>query len=91
MAIPAECVKRSERDKVLTQNPFKLKRRRILAGLNQVQLGAKSDPAYSKQHISDLELGNRSASPECLKALAEAMGCDMRELLSDEWLTGNLA
>jgi transcriptional regulator with XRE-family HTH domain len=67
---------------MLTQHPQKLRRRRILAGLKQERLGELA--GYSKQHISELELGNSSASAECLLALSKALGCEIVDLVADE-------
>lgn len=63
----------------LSQDPDRLFKRRILANLTQQQLGDKVNRA--KSTISKLELGNCSARPDTLHALAEALGCTVDQLM----------
>jgi transcriptional regulator with XRE-family HTH domain len=76
-------VKRATGDKDLTHAPKRLKYRRTAAGLSLTQLAEQA--GYSKAHISMLEDGqHHSASPECLKRLAEVLGCQITDLIPDE-------
>jgi transcriptional regulator with XRE-family HTH domain len=77
-----ETVKTPKRDKPVTHHPERLKWRRFAAGLNGPQLAAKA--GYTKQHISKLERGEINASAECLARLAEALGCQVTDLMPDE-------
>lgn len=79
MSSAASAVKRPKRDKHLTQDPKRLRLLRIAAGLRGIDLAART--GYTKQHISGLEKGDSSASPECLVALAEALGCQVTDLM----------
>jgi XRE family aerobic/anaerobic benzoate catabolism transcriptional regulator len=65
-----------------TQDPQRLRRRRIEAGLNQGQLAAKV--GKSKSHMSFLESGKRNASPPLLKELAETLNCTVADLMPPE-------
>ncbi len=82
-------VNQPNRHKVLTQHPRRLRRRRIEAGLTLEQLGSLA--GYTKQHMSALELGQASASPPCLLAVANALGCEIADLLPDEEADGTAA
>jgi transcriptional regulator with XRE-family HTH domain len=76
-------VKRASGDKTLTHDARRLKFRRTAAGLSLT--AAAEHAGYSKAHLSMLEGGqDHSASPECLKALAEVYGCEIRDLMPDE-------
>jgi transcriptional regulator with XRE-family HTH domain len=70
-----------------TQDPQRLRRRRIEAGLNQVELAAKV--GKSKSHMSCLESGKRNASPPLLKCLAKALMCTVADLMPPEPTTAN--
>ena len=72
--------RRGERE--LTQDPRKLRRRRIAAGLTIRQLSQKAQVGIGS--ISDLEHGKQSARPGMLAALAKALGCEISDLMTDE-------
>lgn len=59
-----------------------LTRRRILAGLQQKELAEMA--GISKAQISRLELGRTGTSPDVLRRLAEALGCEPADLMPDE-------
>jgi transcriptional regulator with XRE-family HTH domain len=61
------------------QDPQRLKRRRIEAGLNQGELAAKA--GIHRSHMSWLERGKRGASPRVLKRLAAALECKVTDLM----------
>lgn len=82
MTSTTKSVKPPNRHKELTQHPRRLRRKRIAAGLSAAELGKLT--GYSKQHVSGLELGSHSASPECLLALARALGCEITDLMPAE-------
>jgi transcriptional regulator with XRE-family HTH domain len=65
-----------------TQDPQRLRRRRIEAGLNQVELAARA--GISKSHMSLLERGARNASAPVLKRLAKRLKCEVADLLPPE-------
>ncbi|MFE7272994.1 helix-turn-helix domain-containing protein [Streptomyces sp. NPDC057623] len=62
-----------------TQDPKRLRRRRIEAGLNKRELaaGAEIHPSY----VTWLERGERSASPRVLKRLARTLHCQIADLM----------
>ncbi|MGW2934822.1 helix-turn-helix domain-containing protein [Streptomyces sp. NPDC001156] len=62
------------------QNHQALRRRRIERGLNQVELAAKV--GITPSHMSVVERGRRGASPRVLNRLAEALGCEITDLLA---------
>lgn len=39
---------------------------------------------YSKSHLSEVEGGHTSASPECLRELARVLGCEITDLMPAE-------
>ena len=59
-----------------------LRRRRIEAGLNQTQLARRT--GISKQLVSMVERGTANFSPANLSKVAEALGCEIADLLPDE-------
>ncbi|MFJ5259131.1 helix-turn-helix domain-containing protein [Streptomyces sp. NPDC088387] len=65
-----------------TQDPKRLRRRRIEAGLNKRELAASAGihPSY----VTWLERGDRGASPRVLKRLAEALHCQIGDLMPPE-------
>jgi transcriptional regulator with XRE-family HTH domain len=76
-------VKRGERDKELSHDPRRLRRRRTAAGLGLVN--AAKLAGYSPAHLSMLEHGHHhGASPECLKSLAQVYGCEITDLMPAE-------
>lgn len=60
----------------------RVKRLRIAAGYTQVTLG--NLVGVSKDHIKNIESGRKGVSPETLRALADAFGVTMEELLHGE-------
>lgn len=65
-----------------TQDPQRLQRRRIEAGLNQRELAAKA--GIHRSHMSFLERGERGASPRVLKRLAKVLNCEIADLMPTE-------
>lgn len=65
-----------------TQDPQRLRRRRIEAGLNQEELAHRA--GISKSHMSLLERGERNASARVLKCLAKPLNCQIADLLPPE-------
>ncbi|WP_189269734.1 helix-turn-helix domain-containing protein [Streptomyces fuscichromogenes] len=64
------------------QDPARVRRRRVRAGLTQGGLAAQAD--ISQSYMSMLEAGACSASPPVLARLAAALGCEIEELMPDE-------
>lgn len=62
-------------------NPVSLAVIRVLAGLSQAALSRQS--GVSQGHISGIESGDKIASPEMLKKLADALGIPIAALLTD--------
>jgi transcriptional regulator with XRE-family HTH domain len=75
-------VKRTEGDKELTHDPRRLRRRRITAGLSIRELAAKAQVSVGS--ISMLENGKQSAGVKMLADLANALGCEIADLMPDE-------
>lgn len=71
-----------EGDKPLTQDPRRLLRKRLEAGLTIRQLAKKAHVGHGS--ISDLERGKQSARVTMLAALARALECEIADLLPDE-------
>jgi XRE family aerobic/anaerobic benzoate catabolism transcriptional regulator len=65
-----------------TQDPQRLQRRRIQAGLNRRELAAKA--GIHKTTMGRLERGLHNASPRVLKQLAEALHCEIADLMPPE-------
>lgn len=65
-----------------TQDPKRLRRRRIEAGLNKRELASRAGihPSY----VTWLERGERGASPRVLKRLSEALRCEIADLMPPE-------
>ena len=71
-------------DSPTLQDPLKLKVKRITAGLNQADLAREA--GVHQTHISYLERRDhrtKSATPKTLKKIADALGCDITDLLSE--------
>jgi len=68
--------------RTLTQDPSKLRRRRLEAALTGEQLGLRA--GVTKTTISLLENGHQAARPGLLGALAAALGCEVVDLLPDQ-------
>ncbi|MGV4984577.1 helix-turn-helix domain-containing protein [Streptomyces sp. NRAIS4] len=66
----------------MNEDPRAFRRRRIEAGLSQTELAKQAGVAPS--HISDVENGRAGFSPKNLKAIADALGCTIRDLLLPE-------
>jgi transcriptional regulator with XRE-family HTH domain len=75
-------VKSFRDDRELTQDCRRLKRRRIMAGLTL--RGAAELAGCHFTTIGQLERGERSAGPGTLKALAEAYGCEIADIIPPE-------
>ncbi|MCI3240234.1 helix-turn-helix domain-containing protein [Streptomyces spinosisporus] len=65
-----------------TQDPKRLRRRRIEAGLNQKELAEAA--GVSPSHMSLLERGLRGASPRVLKRFTETLNCEVEDLMPPE-------
>lgn len=65
-----------------TQDPARIRRRRIEAGLNRKALAEKA--GISPQHMSLIENGTAGASPRVLAQLAAALGCTIADLMPPE-------
>ena len=61
-------------------NPATLTAMRVLAGFSQAELARRS--GVSQGHISELEAGDKKASPKTIKRLADALAVPMPALLS---------
>jgi XRE family transcriptional regulator, fatty acid utilization regulator len=75
-------VKPPQGDRDLTQDRRRLKWRRVAAKLTIRQLSAKS--GVSPGAISMLETGRRSAEVGTLAALADALNCDITDIMPAE-------
>ncbi|WP_405930356.1 helix-turn-helix domain-containing protein [Streptomyces sp. NBC_00827] len=67
------------------QDPARVRRKRIEAGLSQIALAAMAE--LSPAHMSSIERRGRSgrgASPKVLARLADALGCEISELMPPE-------
>lgn len=62
-------------------DPVKLRRKRIEAGLNQVDVARVT--GIQQSHISRLERGASSTTPKSLGRIALALGCTIADLLPD--------
>lgn len=60
----------------------RLRRLRILAGLNQIDLAERA--GVSKSQVSMVENGRSGLSPRYLGQIATVLGCDIADLLLDE-------
>lgn len=68
--------------RVLNQSTLALRRLRVAKGLSKVKLAELT--GISTTHMTQIELGQRSASPEALARLALALGCEPEDLMSEE-------
>lgn len=64
----------------MQMNPATLAALRVLAGLSQAELARRS--GVSQGHISELERGDKNASPKTIKKLAEALAVPMPALMT---------
>jgi transcriptional regulator with XRE-family HTH domain len=78
----SEGANRVKRDGELTQDPRRMKRRRLMARLSFREAAAKA--GISCGHISDLEKGHKSAGVDALRKLADAYGCEVADFLPPE-------
>jgi transcriptional regulator with XRE-family HTH domain len=74
--------RRAKTSRELSQDPRRLKRRRIVARMNQSELALKA--GCSAPYLCELEKGTYSASPAILGGLADALGCDITDLMPAE-------
>ncbi|MFJ2007059.1 helix-turn-helix domain-containing protein [Streptomyces chartreusis] len=65
-----------------TQDPQRLRKKRIEAGLNQRELAAAV--GVSTAHMSLLERGLRGASPRVLKRFTGPLNCQLEDLMPPE-------
>lgn len=66
----------------LSQDPERCFRRRIAAGLTQLELAHRS--GLSDATVCRIENGSVVASPKTLAALADALACDVTDLMPAE-------
>ena len=66
----------------LNQDPKRLRRRRVAARLTVTELAAKA--GINMSYLWQLENGKYSASPRVLGALADALECDVEDLMPPE-------
>jgi transcriptional regulator with XRE-family HTH domain len=79
MTSDRQAVKRRE---PLNQDPKRLRRRRLAARLTITELAAKA--GCSVPYLWQLEHGRYSASPRMLGSLADALDCDITEIMPPE-------
>jgi XRE family transcriptional regulator, fatty acid utilization regulator len=72
-----------------TQDGRRLKRRRVLAGLTIRELHEQAGVAIGT--ISMAERGLQSLHVDTLRQLAKALGCEIADLLADDFPNGNAA
>ncbi|MEU8277400.1 helix-turn-helix domain-containing protein [Microbispora bryophytorum] len=77
----------TEQRRKTLHNPRKLRRRRVLAGLDQEE--AAKLAGISWPYLSLLESGKRSPSVKVLHRLAAAIDCPVADLLADEDTTND--
>ncbi|TQE35442.1 helix-turn-helix domain-containing protein [Streptomyces ipomoeae] len=64
------------------QDPARVRRKRIEAGLTQIALAARA--GLSPAHMSSIERGGRGASPKVLARLATVLDCEIADLMPQE-------
>jgi len=64
------------------QDPGRVRRKRIEAGLTQGALAAQAE--ISQSYMSMLEKGSASGSAPVLKRIAEVLGCEIADLMPPE-------
>jgi len=64
------------------QDPGRVRRKRIEAGLQQQALASKA--GISRPHMSSIEHGRVGASPGVLRRLAAALECEIADLMPPE-------
>lgn len=74
--------RKTRQGRELNQDPVRLRRRRVAAGLSQVELADATECSFS--YISQLENGKYSASATILARLAKALGCEITDLMPRE-------
>lgn len=70
----------SARTRPLHQNPKAVRRQRVIARLEQAELADRAQ--ISASHMSKIESGAKSASVDVLHRLAEALDCEVEELIA---------
>ena len=73
---------KSKQDRPKNQDPTRLRWRRVAARLSITELANKA--GCSVPYLWQLENGDYSASPEMLGKLADALGCDITDLMPPE-------
>ncbi len=69
----------------LPTNGKAIRRRRILAGYTSH--GFAEQARVSQGYLSNLERGKRFGSPPVLKRIADALGCEVADLVDEEALS----
>lgn len=69
-------------ERELNQDPRRLRRRRLAAGMSQAELAAKAGCSFP--YVCQLENGKYSASGPMLAKLATALGCEITEIMTPE-------
>jgi transcriptional regulator with XRE-family HTH domain len=73
---------KGQRGRDLNQSPQRLRRRRVAARLSLTELADKA--GCSAPYLSQLERGIYSASAEMLGKVADALGCEITDLMPPE-------
>lgn len=63
----------------MNEDPREFRRRRIAAGLSVTDLAEQA--GVTKSHLSSVEKGRAGFSPKNLKAVADALRCEVHDLL----------
>ncbi|MGP4093032.1 helix-turn-helix domain-containing protein [Nonomuraea sp. KM90] len=66
----------------LDHDPVRLRRRRVAAGLEAQELARRV--GISKSALSRIERGHNNASPPVLERLAQALNCQIADLMPEE-------
>lgn len=69
----------ADHSRPLNQDPVRLRRKRVEAGLTGAGLAAAA--GCSAPYVSQLQKGRYSASPQMLVKLADALGCEVEDLM----------
>jgi transcriptional regulator with XRE-family HTH domain len=64
------------------QSPERLRRKRVETGWTQAELARRAK--VSPSHLSAVESGSLGASPKLLGRLADALGCEIADLMPPE-------
>lgn len=68
------------------QDPKRIRRRRIEAGLSQTALAQKA--GVTKSHLCSVENGKAGFSPEFLSRIAGALHCEIADLMPEDDTAG---